>query len=172
MSMFELRQAIWSKNVDRLEDLLKNGSDPNKPFSDEARPLYSSIINGSDETTEVLLKYGADPNLKMEEDRNYSSALGCAMLLDRMNIVYLLLKHSANMHAKEDVYSTVYEYAFIFNRFEVIDMFYRSDKGTLVALVMVANRLSSEEDNALALPRELWRQIVIQFSPIGVKIPF
>ena len=170
--MFELRQAIWSKNVDRLEDLLKNGSDPNKPFSDNSRPLYSSIINGSVKTTELLLKYGADPNLKMEEDKEYSPALGCAMLLNRTDTVYLLLKHCANMHAREDIHATVYEYAFMFNRFEIIDMFYRADKRTLVALVMVANRLSSEEDNALALPRELWRHIVIQFFPIGIKIPF
>lgn len=170
--MVELRQAIWSKNVDRLEDLLKNGSDPNKPFSDNSRPLYSSIINGSDETTEVLLKYGADPNLKMDEGRDHSSALGCAMVLNRKNTVYLLLQYFANMHAKEDIHATVYEYAFMFNRFEIIDMFYRADKRTLFALVMVATRLSSEEDNALALPRELWRHIVIQFSPIGIKIPF
>ena len=170
--MVALRRAIWSKNVDKLEELLKNGADPNKPFSDEARPLYSSIINGSDETTAVLLKYGADPNLKMDEGRDHSSALGCAMLLNRKNTVYLLLQYLANMHAREDIHATVYEYAFIFNRFEIIDMFYRSDKRTLVALVMVANRLSSEEDNALSLPRELWRHIVIQFSPIGIKIPF
>ena len=170
--MSSIRNAIWSKKTDRLEELLKNGADPNKPFSDETRPLYSSIINGSDETTAVLLKYGADPNLKMDEGRDHSSALGCAMLLNRKNTVYLLLQYFANMHAKEDIHATVYEYAFVFNRFEIIDMFYRADKRTLVALVMVANRLSSEEDNALALPRELWRHIVIQFSPIGIKIPF
>ena len=170
--MFELRRAIWSKNADRLEDLLKNGSDPNKPFSDNSRPLYSSIINGSDETTEVLLKYGADPNLKMDEGRDHSSALGCAMFLERKHTVYLLLQYLANMHAKEDIHATVHDYAFMFNRFEIIDMFYRANKGTLFVLVMVANRLSSEEDNALALPRELWRHIVIQFSPIGIKIPF
>ena len=170
--MFPLRQAIWSKNVDKLEELLKNGADPNKPYSDETRPLYSSIINGSDETTEVLLKYGADPNLKMEEDKEYSPALGCAMILGRTSAIYLLLKHGANIHTREDRHATVYEYAFMFNRFEIIDMFYRSNKGTLFVLVMVANRLSSEEDNVLALPRELWRHIVIQFSPIGIKIPF
>jgi hypothetical protein len=170
--MFPLRQAIFSKNTDMLEDLLKNGADPNKPFSDKIRPLYSSIINGSVKTTELLLKYGADPNLKMEEDNKYSSALGCAMFLKRTDTVYLLLKHCANMHTKEDIHATVYEYAFVFNYFNVIDMFYRADKRTLVTLVMVANRLSSEKDNALDLPRELWRHIVIQFSPIGIKIPF
>lgn len=170
--MFLLRQAIWSKNADMLEELLKNGADPNKPFPDESRPLYSSIINGTDETTAVLLKYGADPNLKMDEGREFSSALGCAMFLKRTDTVYLLLKHCANIHTKEDIHATVYEYAFIFNYFDVIDMFYRADKRTLFVLVMVANRLSSEEDNALDLPRELWRHIVIQFSPIGIKIPF
>ena len=108
----------------------------------------------------------------MEEDKEYSPALGCALILGRTRAIYLLLKHGANIHTSEDRHATVYEYAFIFNRFEVIDMFYRSDKRTLVALVMVANRLSSEEDNALSLPRELWRHIVIQFSPIGIKIPF
>lgn len=170
--MVALRQAIWSKNPDRLEALLKNGEDPNKPFSDNSRPLYSSIINGSVKTTELLLKYGADPNLKMQEKEGFSSALGCAMFLKRTDSVYLLLKHCANMHAREDIHATVYEYAFVFNYFDVIDMFYRADKRTLFTLVMVANRLSSEEDNALALPRELWRNIVIQFSPIGIKIPF
>ena len=170
--MSPLRQAIWSKNTDRLEELLKNGSDPNKPYSDETRPLYSSIINGSVETTNVLLKHGADPNLRMDEGREFSSALGCAMFLKRTDTVYLLLKHCANIHAREDIHATVYEYAFVFNYLDVIDMFYRADKRTLFTLVMVANRLSSEEDNALALPRELWRNIVIQFSPIGIKIPF
>ena len=170
--MVELRQAIWSKNTDMLEALLKNGEDPNKPFSDKSRPLYSSIINGSVETTNVLLKHGADPNLKMDEGREFSSALGCAMFLKRTDTVYLLLNHRANMHAKEDIHATVYEYAFIFNYFDVIEMFYRSDKRTLFVLVMIANRLSTQEDNALALPRELWRHIVIQFSPIGIKIPF
>ena len=131
--MFELRRAIWSKNADRLEDLLKNGSDPNKPFSDNSRPLYSSIINGSDETTEVLLKYGADPNLKMDEGRDHSSALGCAMLLNRKNTVYLLLQYFANMHAREDIHATVRDYAFMFNRFEIIDMFYRANKGDIVS---------------------------------------
>ena len=170
--MHALRQAIWSKNANKLEELLKNGADPNKPYSDETRPLYSSIINGSDETTAVLLKYGADPNLKMDEGRDHSSALGCAMLLNRKNTVYLLLQYLANIHAKEDIHATVHDYAFMFNRFEIIDMFYRANKETLFVLVMVANRLSSEEDNALALPRELWRNIVVQFSPIGIKIPF
>ena len=170
--MFPLRQAIWSKNTDMLEALLKNGEDPNKPFSDKSRPLYSSIINGSVETTNVLLKHGADPNLKMDEGREFSSALGCAMFLKRTDTVYLLLNYRANIHAREDIHATVYEYAFIFNYFDVIEMFYRSDKRTLFALVMVANRLSSEEDNALALPQELWRHIVIQFSPIGIKVPF
>ena len=170
--MFSLRQAIWSKNIDRLEGLLKNGIDPNKPFSDGNRSLYTSIINGSYETTKILLEYGADPNLKMDEGKKFSSALGCAMFLKRTDTVYLLLRYRANIHEMEDKYHSVYEYAFMFNKFDVIEMFYRADKRTLVVLAMVANRLSSEEDNALSLPREIWRHIVIQFSPIGIKIPF
>ena len=170
-NMFQLRQAIWSENTDRVKELLKNDADPNKPCP-TTRPLKSSIINGTVETTKLLLEYGADPNLKMEENRKYSPALGCALNLGRTGAIYLLLKHGANMHSRVDRDKTVYEYAFILEKMEAIDMFYRADKKTLVALVMVANRLSTEEDNALALPRELWRHIVIQFSPIGIKIPF
>ena len=170
--MSSLRLAILEGNPDRVRELLKNGTDPNKMSLTKTMPLYSSMLYGSDEITEILLEYGADPNLKMVEDREYSPALGFALTVGRTGAIYLLLKHGANMHSREDMHHTVYEYAFILEKMEAIDMFYRADKKTLVALVMVANRLSSEEDSALALPREIWRHIVIQFSPIGIKIPF
>ena len=170
--MRTFRNSIWSKDPSRLEDFLKNGADPNEPFSDGAMPLFSSIINGSEETTKLLLKYNADPNLNMQMGHEFKSAIYSATLFNLENTVYNLLVAGANFHKKCEDLNSAYDNAFMFNSFGIIDMFYRANKETLFTVVLVANRLSSEEDNPLTLPSEMWRHIVIQFSPIGIRIPF
>ena len=171
---YEFRRSIWNKDLDKLEDFLKDNVDPNKAFNDpqKTKPLYSSVINGNAETTELLLKYNADPNLHMNIDGVY--AITSSVLLDRDKITYYLLKAGADIHKKCGpgyIYSA-YDNAFMFNRHNVIDMFYRNSKETIFILALIANRLAINPSDLPVLPREMWRKIVVMFSPIGIKVPF
>ena len=171
---YEFRRAIWNKDLAKLEDFLKNNADPNKSFNDpqKTKPLYTSVINGNAETTELLLKYKADPNLDMNVHGVY--AITSSVLLDRDKITYYLLKAGADIHRKGGPghrYSA-HDNAFMFNRHNVIDMFYRNSKETIFTLGLIANRLAINPGDLPILPREMWRKIVVMFDPIGIKIPF
>ena len=114
---YEFRRSIWNKDLDKLEDFLKDNVDPNKAFNDpqKTKPLYSSVINGNAETTELLLKYNADPNLHMNIDGVY--AITSSVLLDRDKITYYLLKAGADIHKKcgPGYRYSAYDNAFMFN---------------------------------------------------------
>ena len=178
---YEFRRSIWNKDLPRLEELLKNNADPNKAFNDPQRtkPLYTSVINGNAETTELLLKYKADPNLDMNVHGVY--AITSSVLLDRDKITYYLLKAGADIHRKcgpGHRYSA-HDNAHMFNKHNIIDMFdtegYRKSKEKLFILVLIANRLANNPGDLPVLPREMWRKIVVMFSPYPknkYKIPF
>ena len=180
---YEFRRSIWNKDLAKLEDFLKNNADPNKAFNDpqKTKPLYSSVINGNAETTELLLKYNADPNLDMNVHGVY--AITSSVLLDRDTITYYLLKAGADIHKKcgpGHRYSA-HDNAHMFNKHNIIDMFdtegYRKSKEKLFILVLIANRLTidSSKLELPVLPREMWRKIVVMFSPYPknkYKLPF
>lgn len=47
-----------------LQQLLKNGSDPNELDSDARTALHIAASNGNEHCINVLLDFGADPNIK------------------------------------------------------------------------------------------------------------
>ncbi len=56
------RNTLW-KNTRDLEALLKGGVDPNVTMLNGYKPILFAVAMGSERYTELLLQYGADPNI-------------------------------------------------------------------------------------------------------------
>ena len=173
LSPYMLRHSIWEKDTKKLENALAKGNNPMVLFPDGVYPLYTSIINGNEETTEILLRYGANPKpWKNNRNGRIINVLYSATLLNMEKEVYHLLNYGANPHSKTSDLCTPYKYASINKKSRIMGLFHRASKKTIFTLALVANRLSGEDEELPFLPREIWRNIVVQFNPIGFKVPF
>lgn len=100
----ELVDAVLKCDTKKIKKLLKNGADPNsqrverinEPFSGSDDYYYNvlsiAIKLDSIKIVKILLESGADPCKKDE----YGSALECAVLYCRKDIVKLLLEKGRN----------------------------------------------------------------------------
>lgn len=121
----QMIKAIRNDDIEKLEDLLQSGADPNAPngfykgiwkyinsFCETAPdfPLSVACSRGNLQMVHLLLDYGADPILT-EQDEFGWSALSCAIMAseneDCIEIVELLIANGANIDSKEDYYRPV-----------------------------------------------------------------
>jgi ankyrin repeat protein len=58
----KLFKAAQDGDLDKVNDLLKEGANPNATKFDGATPLFIASQNGHIEVVKVLLENGADPN--------------------------------------------------------------------------------------------------------------
>ena len=85
-----LNQAIYERDINKLEGLLLEGVDPNDLSGSES-PLKIVIEHGKPEELELLLDYGADPNI--------DNGSGITVFTD---IIFLILSSIIGRHPDEE----------------------------------------------------------------------
>jgi ankyrin repeat protein len=97
--------VVNGSDTTMLEMLLRAGANPNVQDAPANTPLMISLIEpgiiANKGATEMLLKYGADVNFA---NRNGNTALHIAVEMDSVEFIDLLLKHGANINAKDNYF--------------------------------------------------------------------
>ena len=98
------------KDVDTIKDLLVKGADPNADFFDKedkthSNPLIMAIQNQSVDIVQLLLKFGAKPNLPRDKYRFDPLHQVCRGIWTnnseaRLKCVKLLVKYGADVNSK------------------------------------------------------------------------
>lgn len=90
----ELVNTVFSGDLAKIENLLKNGADPNSTIDGLSALMFASQL-GKVDMVVLLLKNGADPNIT---DPQSGSALGLAAMSGNTEIVELLLQSKADVN--------------------------------------------------------------------------
>lgn len=92
-----LHLVVQGNNLKAIEFLCKQGINIEALNREGYRALHCAVSNGLYEATELLLKYGADVNVR---DRIYMPLHYTAMM-DRADLALLLLKNGADLFAED-----------------------------------------------------------------------
>lgn len=108
--------ALQRCSIPALQKLIKRKVDLNKKFRIsyyEYTPVFYLLTRsyGSEPVIELLLKNGADPNIKCYYYRSIMTPLHLAVLKKNLNAARLLLKYGATIHAKDSNNKTPLHYA-------------------------------------------------------------
>ncbi|KAM7542139.1 hypothetical protein Aperf_G00000018490 [Anoplocephala perfoliata] len=96
-----LSRAVASNNPIAVENLLRNGADPNIDKDiPESTPLIEASKEGLDQIVEILLKYGA--NVAQTTTPSCYTALHYAAANGHLNCVKLLLKYDSPMEEQNE----------------------------------------------------------------------
>ncbi|XP_026805933.1 uncharacterized protein LOC113549001 isoform X2 [Rhopalosiphum maidis] len=134
-----LTKAIENKNYQEINNILQNvkldfiKAIINGQDDKYGSPLHYAACKGDLKTTQILLKYGANPNLELTEncelllcttedteedvvmyENNYyvtGTPLHLAVLNDQLKIAEILLSHGADAHVKDTYGSTPLQWA-------------------------------------------------------------
>jgi ankyrin repeat protein len=100
--------ASWNGHDDVVQCLLKHGADVDLPDQSNATPLMSAAFWGQVDAIRLLLEYNADVNSQDIEGRTaLHHAIRCTIFkADRPQIARLLLKHGANVNARDNIQQT------------------------------------------------------------------
>jgi ankyrin repeat protein len=82
-----MEEAIINQDIDKLQTLLQQGVDPNTINAEDYSMLSVAVFTSTIEIIQLLLDYGANPNLGALV---HASADGCS------DVVYLLLEYGAD----------------------------------------------------------------------------
>lgn len=94
-----LYYAVENQKVGTVSYLLQMGANANEGITSEYYPLFTSLIKGYDDISRKLLKYGADINMK--DDNNQTFLYKAA---ERGNVK--MLEHLLHLGAEPDVMSS------------------------------------------------------------------
>ncbi|KAK5048903.1 hypothetical protein LTR84_005323 [Exophiala bonariae] len=100
-----LLRAVVQRDVEGVQRLLDEGSDPNAHEDSASTALISAAEAKNFEIVELLLEYGADPN-GQQESGSMSTALHQAAQDGQEKLVRLLLEHWADPNIKDSTGST------------------------------------------------------------------
>lgn len=92
----DLRKAVEQGGINKIEDLLKAGANPNTTFKGDKTPLHVAA-EGRYNACSLLLKYGAHVNA---QDNCGMTPLISATRSDTEEICRLLLEHKAQINAQ------------------------------------------------------------------------
>lgn len=95
---FLLQKAIDNNNLLQVQDLLRQGANPNSLDCHGSTALIQAIQCGRSKIVELLLDLGADPNCPSDFGR---TALMQASIRGDLNIVQALIRRSANINAQD-----------------------------------------------------------------------
>jgi ankyrin repeat protein len=93
-----LHAAVYMKDVDLTERLLKRGANPNIGYWMGYTPLQRASCYGNEALVKLLISYGADINAP-EYDSFGQTALQAAVSMSHTKIVKILLDSGANVRA-------------------------------------------------------------------------
>ena len=97
--------ACSSNDIQMTDLLLKYHANPNLRDVDGYFPLFIPCQNGFQDVVEVLIEYGADVNLAVEDDESLGiveTALLAAIFEQRLSIIEILLSKGANVNVMID----------------------------------------------------------------------
>lgn len=100
---YNLNQAIFGKDVEKLKSMIEAGSDVNFQYNGR-NALHTACDKGSLEMAELLLKNGAIPDFALNPDW---SPLFEAITNAHMESVKVLLEHGAKMDLKNSMDQTL-----------------------------------------------------------------
>lgn len=103
-----LLEATINGEIDRVEELLENGADPNQLNDYGESALIVAIDNEQSDIVPVLLKNGADPNL---QDETGWTPLMSAVYMENIEIGKLLLEAGADPMLIDEDDMTAVDYA-------------------------------------------------------------
>jgi ankyrin repeat protein len=95
-----LVEAVLAGDVDAAAALLRDGLLPDSR-SEGTTPLYTAAVQGETELVRMLLRAGADPNLR-SGDRTEGTPLCASACHGHTEIVRALLAHGADPNLRED----------------------------------------------------------------------
>jgi len=88
-----IQSSIISNDVNRLEQELKSGYNPNSKNNFGETPLFLSLYLDNIDTFKILLKYNADCNIQRNDG---NTVLHLAIVDNKLNFVNILLENKAN----------------------------------------------------------------------------
>lgn len=191
-----IHDAAEAGQLERLERLLKMGENvdiQNLPF--QQRPLHLAVYNEHPEIVEMLLRYGADVNARMNNGQTplfvasyFGDVRSMKMLIehgaevnvkdhlgntplhkaaegDSPEAVKLLLKHGAELHAVDSERNTPLHVAG-----------YMGSEGAVWALVRSGARIDLRNSDEMTPPEEAYdqdhnriRKIMLRYGSRGTK---
>ena len=104
-----LFQAIYTKNKNKIKELLDNGENPNVKILDGITPLHLAINKKDEIIIEYLLKHKANPNSKTIVDGQtpvHLAAINCS----NEKILKLLIKYGGLFDIKDNNNKTALDY--------------------------------------------------------------
>ena len=89
--------AAENRDNEVVKMLLENGADPNFVCKNRYLPLYYALVDGNENTIDVLLKHGASLDLVLKETADVLQKVikNNAITTGKNNIVEMLLEHGA-----------------------------------------------------------------------------
>ena len=106
----EINQSIISKDINRLEFLLKSGKNPNICNPSGETPIFKCIELNDFESLIILLKYGANTNIKNNKG---NTPLHISIIKKNEKIIIILLDDKANPNIKNSDFQTPFHLAII-----------------------------------------------------------
>jgi ankyrin repeat protein/tetratricopeptide (TPR) repeat protein len=103
----ENSQPPFANYPETLKALLAGGANPNPPGDKVSTLLYRAVAEGSEQMAEMLLKAGANPNVKMDAQMHINIPSMTPLLralynAPSLSLVTLLLEHKADPNLKTD----------------------------------------------------------------------
>ena len=120
ISLTQFHEAVWGGDAERVEKMIKNGIDINRPFGRRkhphianASPLIVSIIRGHNRIADILLKSGAD--VEYQHNRtpglNHVTPIMYAAGYGNETAVKLLITAGANVNHMAEEQETALRFA-------------------------------------------------------------
>lgn len=103
--LLELAKAISAGDIEKIEASIKNGANPNGVGKGGVTPLIWAFYNSNKDAMKALLRYGADPNMRITtEDAHYTiknnSAVSFIAGTADNEYLKILLDHGGDVNAK------------------------------------------------------------------------
>jgi ankyrin repeat protein len=95
-----LTKACRLGDIKTAESLLASGVDPDQPDRYGASPLYYAASFNQTEIVELLLAYHADPNARLNINRNPATPLQNAASVGNLRIIRILIAAGASVNTK------------------------------------------------------------------------
>ncbi|MCF4969743.1 ankyrin repeat domain-containing protein [Nostoc sp. CMAA1605] len=90
-----IHYAAEKGDVEKIKKLLDKGIDPNsRKMINSPTPIYYAAAQGHREIVEILIRYGADVNLGIEENDTFNPLLA-ATINQHQDVIETLIQHGA-----------------------------------------------------------------------------
>ena len=97
-----LKRASYSGDVEKIQELLAGGANANGELNHGLTPLHWAATRGHKRVAEILLAYGADPNVDRSDAHCdvVGTPLHCAAYSGHLDVVRLLMANGADINYK------------------------------------------------------------------------